>query len=138
MQTDEDFKKLYILIDKIVLDANIEGTIQHVNALDSMDFMRKEANRSLFRKGELMQALGRHSYSGSYDPSGPQKFITETFSVGVFQWMPTKDGERRKKGKVKVRVIGSCLHPNHVYEKANEVIEELNEGTYKGPKNVKV
>ncbi len=53
MTSDEDFKKIYFLIDKLVKEARIEGTIQHINALDTIDELQKEFNRALFVKGEV-------------------------------------------------------------------------------------
>lgn len=48
MSHDEKFKQIYILIDKLVKEARIEGTIQHINVLDTIDLLQKEVNRALF------------------------------------------------------------------------------------------
>lgn len=81
--------------------------------------------------------IGRHDFSGECAPvDGLADF--ETFSVGIFEWIPVvaMDG-RKKKGKVKVRVIGSTKAPDAVYEKANEIVRLMNDGRYCGPKMVK-
>lgn len=46
---------------------------------------------------------GRHGFGNI--PLGPEPG-RETFSVGVFEWLPTADGKSVKRGKIKVRVIG--------------------------------
>lgn len=43
-----------------------------------------------------------------------------------------------KKGKSVVRVKGSPSYPEKVYEKAEEIVRQLDEWVYEGPKNVTV
>ncbi|KKN77632.1 hypothetical protein LCGC14_0357570 [marine sediment metagenome] len=47
MTSDEKFEQIYFLIDKLVDEARIEGTIQHINILDTIDLLQKEVNRAL-------------------------------------------------------------------------------------------
>ena len=42
----------------------------------------------------------------------------ETFTLGVFQWVPTKDGAHLKKGKVVRRIKGRTHDPAPAYEAA--------------------
>ena len=83
-------------------------------------------------------AVGEHSYSGSCAP-GQSKFSRfQTFSVGVFEWLPKASGKGLKKSKVKVRISGSSSQPDIVYREAERVAYALDKGTYKGPKNVRM
>jgi hypothetical protein len=81
-----------------------------------------------------MKQLGKHDYSGNCAPTN-KYCIWETFSVGIFEWIPAKFG--LKKSKVKVRVSGSTYEPEEVYAKAEEICKQLDSGTYNGPKNVR-
>lgn len=58
-----------------------------------------------------------------------------TFSVGCFQWVQSKTG-RPKRSKAKVRVRGLCQSSDAVFAKAREICEQLDAGTYRGPKTV--
>lgn len=82
-------------------------------------------------------AIGTHGIAGKClpDRAWPSQ---ETFSLGVFEWLPTKDGHATKRGKVKVRIVGSVSHPEAVKRKATEIAAQLDAGTYAGPKTVRV
>ncbi len=64
----------------------------------------------------------------------------KTFSVGVFLWIPTRAKGGIKRGKAKVRVSGPASHEGLrlVYDKALEVKNALDAGTYAGPRLVRV
>jgi hypothetical protein len=49
--------------------------------------------------------------------------LNMTFSVGVFQWIPTKDGKGLKRGKVVKRITGSTSYPEHVYKEAVKEVQ---------------
>ncbi len=49
---DKKFDYLRDLLDAIVDDCNMEGTIQHVNVLDTIDLLQKEVNRTLLVERE--------------------------------------------------------------------------------------
>ena len=96
-----------------------------------------------------MATAGRHGYSGECDPArnAHLHFKPETFSVGVFSWIPKKSAAKRfgrgeskpedlKRGKVKVRIRGLTNNPTAVYRKAKEVCDELDAGAYTGPKTI--
>ena len=77
---------------------------------------------------------GRHGYGNI--PLGPLPGC-ETFSVGVFEWRPTADGESVKRGKIKVRVIGRRgTKTGAIAFVCDEVAKKLDAGTYSGPKSV--
>lgn len=61
----------------------------------------------------------------------------KTFSLGVFEILKTNDGLRTKRGKVKVRVYGHTSNPDRAYDVAKVVAEQLDNGTYQGPKSIK-
>lgn len=84
---------------------------------------------------------GKHDFEGSCAPgaSGVLKnSLQETFSVGIFEWVPKSGGKGHKRGAVKVRVKGPFHDPEKVYSKARAIAGELDAGTYVGPKNVTV
>lgn len=54
-------------------------------------------------------------------------------SVGVFEWIPTKDVKR---GPVKVRVRGLIGRSDAIFSKARDIVDDLDAGTYTGPKVV--
>jgi len=82
--------------------------------------------------------IGKHGYSGSCAPIGSEYFGNNTFSVGIFEWLPKVGGKGLKKSAVKVRVKGPFSRAEYVYRKAKQVCSELDEGTYSGPKNIQV
>jgi hypothetical protein len=49
-----------------------------------------------------------------------------TFSVGIFQWVPTKSGKGLKKGKVVKRLKGLSSDPNELFERAKAQVEKMN------------
>ncbi len=63
-----------------------------------------------------------------------------TFSIGVFVWVPTKDGLDVKKSATKVRVSGPVTTAGYkaVHDKAKEVANALDAGAYDGPKTIRV
>jgi hypothetical protein len=60
----------------------------------------------------------------------------DTFSVGIFQWIPKASGKGFKKAKSIVRVRGLTDNPQELWAKVQEVISQLNAGTYTGPKSI--
>lgn len=81
--------------------------------------------------------LGKHAYAGACDPAN--RFTNsrmQTFSVGVFEWVPRANGSGAKRSPVKVRVRGNREDAAAVYAKAAEVAKALDDGTYNGPKLV--
>jgi hypothetical protein len=88
-------------------------------------------------KEPAMSIEGKHAYDGSCKPGGQTLCGQQTFSVGIFQWVPKASGGL-KKSKVKVRVYGSVDYPDSVYDRAEEIVRALDAGTYDGPKSVRV
>jgi hypothetical protein len=83
----------------------------------------------------MSKEAGTHEYSGACAP-GDYGGVWDTFSVGVFEWVPRKSGRGTKRSKAKVRVKGPSEHPERVYAKAREIAAQLDTGTYAGPKTV--
>lgn len=83
------------------------------------------------------QKPGTHAFAGSCAPGALNQLSggQETFSVGIFEWLPKANGKGVKKGPVKVRLRGSMSDPDEVYSAARRVCEQLDMGTYKGPKS---
>ena len=51
-----------------------------------------------------------------------------TFSVGIFQWLPKTGGKGLKRGKVLHRVKGRTHSPKVVFDAAEEIVAWLNHG----------
>ena len=49
-----------------------------------------------------------------------------TFTLGIFQWVPKANGEGLKRGKVIRRVKGYTASPDEAFEKARQIVAELN------------
>ena len=80
---------------------------------------------------------GKYGFSGACRP-GRGWSGQNTFSVGIFKWIPKASGSGLKKTAVRVRVIGSTSRPEMVDARAAEIVKELDAGTYNGPGSVKV
>lgn len=85
--------------------------------------------------------IGHHYFDGACAPKdqeGGDRYSSQTFSVGIFEWVPasSKGKGAGKRSPVKVRVWGYCDSPKPVYDKALAIATELDAGTYTGPKRV--
>lgn len=89
------------------------------------------------QSAEKNERIGSHGFAGALDP-GEASSRWETFSLGVFEWVPRSSGNGAKRGPAKVRVVGPTAHPDIVRARAQEIAEQLDAGTYNGPKNVLV
>jgi len=85
-----------------------------------------------------IQFVGKHDYDKSSAESYAANKSFKTFSVNIFQWELQNNGKRMKKGKGKVRVSGSTDIPELVFKTVENIISELDLGTYTGGKTVKV
>lgn len=82
--------------------------------------------------------LGRHDWSGRFDPYRDPYGDCSTFSVGIFQWEKKKGanamdfvcGNGLKRGPVKYRVKGSTAHPKRVYERAEFICDQMDRGDW--------
>lgn len=83
--------------------------------------------------------MTQHGYSGQCAPTDKFWIGYKTFSVGIFEVVPTASGKGTKRGgAAKVRVRGLVSNPQDVYDAAQRIVEQLDAGTYAGPKNVDV
>jgi hypothetical protein len=57
-------------------------------------------------------------FDGACKPGGVSFGHNQTFSVGIFQWIPTADGKRLKRGKVNWRIRGLTSEAEQIYERA--------------------
>ena len=73
----------------------------------------------------MEKELYKWNWSGSCDPA-IRKFHSDTFSVGIFQWIPKESGGL-KKSKAVYRVKGWTGNPEEVYFKAEQICSALNE-----------
>ncbi len=51
----------------------------------------------------------------------------ETFSVGIFQWLPKSRGKSLKRGKVIERIRGRVQEAEQVYSRAQARVRELDD-----------
>lgn len=82
---------------------------------------------------------GMHGFSGACAP-GSTIYTYNTFSLGIFEWIP-KTGlgaKGLKKSAVKVRVKGPVSREADIYRMAKQICAELDNGTYTGPRIVKM
>lgn len=80
--------------------------------------------------------MTKYSFSGAC-ASNPWPSL-KTCSVGVYELVPRASGKGEKRGKVKVRVSGNVGDSQAICDRAAEICKQLDAGTYKGPKNVRV
>ena len=87
--------------------------------------------------------IGTYGYNCEFENDGTRILDEDTgrfrtFSIGIFQWIKKrsgKDGEV-KRGRATVRVRGYTRSSEPVFAKAKLIIQELEAGTYNGPKTV--
>lgn len=84
------------------------------------------------------KTAGTHDFEGFCAPWNATDATWDTFSVGVFEWVPRSGGGGTKRGKVKVRVKGSTSNSDMVVARAREIVTALDAGAYTGPKTVSV
>jgi len=84
-----------------------------------------------------IKEVGKHDYSGEYEP-GKSRHRSQTFSVGVFEWLQKSDRKGLKRGAAKVRIIGSSCYPDAVYAEAERCCDLLDAGQELGFKTKRV
>lgn len=87
--------------------------------------------------------LGTYGYNCEFQNNGERLTddsfcVFRTFSVGIFQWVKKRSSKEggMKKGRATVRVRGYANNSEPVFARVKEIIQELNAGTYSGPKTV--
>ncbi len=78
---------------------------------------------------------GKHDFDGACKPT-PGYVGWKTFSVGVFELLANASGSGTKRGPVKVRIVGQCDEAERVYAMAHSIVQQLDAGTYSGPKRI--
>jgi len=79
---------------------------------------------------------GTHGIDGACAPGSGSWASQQTFSVGIFEWVPKAGGKGTKRGKVKVRVKGSVSQQEQVLAKAREIAAQLDARRYTGGTSV--
>lgn len=69
----------------------------------------------------------KHGYDGNCKP-GKHYSEQQTFSVGIFQWLPKASGKGVKRSAVKYRVRGNIDNADAVFARALEVCTQLDAG----------
>ena len=76
---------------------------------------------------ELFRVAYKHDFSGSYAPCNGAVRSSNTFSVGIFQWIPKASGKDLKKSAVKFRIKGNVSEADKIYKKAKEICKMIDE-----------
>jgi hypothetical protein len=61
-------------------------------------------------------------YDGGCRPMGDGPHWNQTFSVGIFQWVPTANSKDIKRSRAVKRISGSSSNPQEVYARAEDWI----------------
>jgi hypothetical protein len=77
-----------------------------------------------------IQFVGKHDY----DKESAEK-MASSFSVGIFQWVL---GKEMKPSKAVVRVSGSPLNKEKVFECCNKIVKDLDANIWDGRKTVTI
>ena len=80
----------------------------------------------------------RHDFSGSCAPNFKGSSMHNTFSVGIFQWLPKASGKGLKKSAVKFRVKGNVSDAKKVYVIAKMHCLLMNDGKIPTTKSMTV
>ena len=90
--------------------------------------MSQEAKKWRDRAAER-RIEGHYGWDGACAPHQTTWASQETFSVGIFKWVPTADAKGLKKGKTVYRLKGRIDRACLVYKRAEEICDLLNKGT---------
>lgn len=63
-------------------------------------------------------------FDGACAPTDGASFISNTFSLGIFQWIPAKSGGL-KRSRVLKRIRGDSSKPEETFAQARNMIESL-------------
>ena len=77
---------------------------------------------------KLDLAPGVWDFDGACAPQKAHAGHWETFSLGIFQWIPKANGKGLKRGKVFRRVRGRTDSPDEAFALARLIVAELNGG----------
>lgn len=70
-----------------------------------------------------------HDFSGNCAPGRMANYSSQdTFSVGIFQWVPKASGKGLKRTAVKYRIRGPVGKAEEIYARAQDVCKYLNSG----------
>lgn len=82
------------------------------------------------------QFVGKHDYDKDEACKNALKF--QGFSINIFKWVLKNNGKSMKRSNCIVRVKALSLYQYQAFELAESIVNELDKGTYSGPKNVEV
>ncbi len=88
-----------------------------------------------------MPTLNKHTYDRAEAERWSSLSISteiKTFSVGIFKWVATANGKNLKPSKALVRVHGHPSDAEKVFKMADDIVQQLDNGTWGGKKSVKV
>lgn len=75
--------------------------------------------------------VGDWDYDGNCRPGTYKASSQITFSVGIFQWVPSGRGKGIKRSPVQYRIKGYMSKPQEVYDKAEKRCQELEQQNIK-------
>jgi len=70
--------------------------------------------------------VGLYDFDGAYTPGNASMFHRQTFSVGIFRWVPKASGKGVKRSAVIKRIRGLMSNPEDVYRRAQAECDRLN------------
>ena len=74
------------------------------------------------------RTAGKYDYDGGCAPClGGTYKGQETFSIGIFRWLPKASGKGLKRGKVVYRIRGKVSDAEKVYSRAQEICRSIDE-----------
>ena len=82
-----------------------------------------------------IQFVGKHDY----DKSSAERYASydvQSFSVNIFKWGLKSNGKEMKPLKCVVRVSGSPSNKEKIFESCENIIKDLDNGTWSGKKSV--
>lgn len=84
-----------------------------------------------------IQFAGKHDY----DKARAEIFSSirdfSTFSIPIFKWVLANSGKNMKKSKTIVRITGPISDRSQMFEFAEKIVYDLDNGTWDGRKTVK-
>lgn len=85
-----------------------------------------------------IQFAGKHDYDKQSAEVFANAVSFNSFSIGIFKWVLSNDGKRLKRGKVVVRIQAPTGKKEEAFKFAENVVNDLDNGTWDGRKTVKI
>lgn len=84
------------------------------------------------------QFVGKHDFDANYARSQARFTSWESFSFGIFKWQLKSNGKEMKKAAAVIRIKANHSNVEAAIQRAEQIVSELDSGTYSGPKTVTI